>query len=146
MLWFAMLFAFLRAAFLVSIVAALSAMIFAAILVVFSAFMFCTALFAAFFATATRPGNGLHFHHGPQWIVAVNHDFGWMRLSLRRFVTYHHVQARPGVQRGRKRIVHQVPMPVLVLERHLGYVQLTLAHIAHRYRPECPRPHFTPPK
>jgi hypothetical protein len=86
MLWFTMLFVLLLASFLVSIVTALAAMIFAALLVVLSALTLFVALFAALSATAARPGDGLHFHHGPQWIVAVDHHFGWMRLSLRRFV------------------------------------------------------------
>jgi hypothetical protein len=97
MLWLTMLSVLLLASFLVSIVTALPAMIFAALLVVLSALTFFAALFAALFATATSPGDGMHFRHGPQWIVAMDHDFGWMRLPLRRLVPYHHVQARPGL-------------------------------------------------
>jgi hypothetical protein len=127
-----MLFVLLLASFPVSIVTALSAVIFATLLVVLFALTFVTTLLA----TATRPGDGMYFRYRPQWIIAVDQHFAGMRLCLRGFVPYHHVQARAGVQGGWERIVDKVPMAVLVLEGRLGYVQLAVAHIAHGNRPE----------
>jgi hypothetical protein len=113
---FSALFALLVASIIIAVITALPTMIFAALAMVFSALV----SFAAFPAAAAGPRDGMHFDDRPYRIIAVDHHFAWMRLSLRGFVSYDHLEAGAGAQRRGVRIVHQAPMPALMFERHLG--------------------------
>jgi hypothetical protein len=127
---FMLFFAVFLASIIVTVIAALPPMIFAALAMAFSALMLLVALLAAFLAAAPRPGDGMNFADGLQRIIAVYDHLARMRLALRGFVAYDHVKAGSRVKRRGEWIVDQVPVTVFVLERDLADMQLAFTHIA----------------
>jgi type IV secretory pathway VirB6-like protein len=128
----------LLAAFFVVVFAALATVLFTALGVSLLARTSCAALVATLLAAAACPGDQLYFFDGCHRIVALNHQFTASWFLLCGEVPNGHAQTRPRMQGGREGFVHQPPMTILVFEGNFGYVQVAVADVAHRDRPELP--------
>jgi hypothetical protein len=95
------------------------------------------AILAAVAATAgVRDGVCHHVErlHRRHRIVARDDELARARAPLGRLGPDQHAQARPGMQRCWERIVDELPVPALALERDARHVQLAFADVANRDR------------
>ena len=103
--------------------------------------LFTTALaavVAAFPAAAVTPdrrGQELQNLDRRGRVVAGDDQFTGPRVLFRGFVANHDSKARTRMQRGRERVVDQLPVAVLAFERDARDVQLAVAHVADRDDP-----------
>src|SRR5271170_7777696 len=94
------------------------------------------ALLAMFLATALVP-DGISQHvqnfDGGRGVIALDDKFATPGTSFRGSILNDDRQARTPVQHGGERVMKQLPMMALTLERHPGHVQVALAHVANGY-------------
>ena len=100
-----------------------------------------TAILAALCATLVatfppgRSRDDLHDPHGLKRIVAGDHQVAGPGELLPGVIAQTNLQTSAGAQRGRERIVDELPMSIGVAERNARDVQLALANIADRESP-----------
>jgi len=90
------------------------------------------AIIAALLAAALVPDGVSHHVQSFDWsnrVVARDDQLTAYRTFFGGFVSNDNAQTRTWMQRRRERIVDQLPMTVLALERHARHVQVAIADV-----------------